>query len=72
MLTWYKKSEAKSASANFTWLHFLFPNSFVFPYFNSNILYSVHLLGIRWSFAIDFFSNVLYETFDYFYNHMAD
>ena len=50
--------------------YFVFPNSFVFPYFNSNILYSVYLFGIRWSFAIDLFSNVLFQksiTFESMY-----
>ena len=37
MLYWYKKAETKTASTNFTWLCFVFPNSFVFSYFNSNI-----------------------------------
>ena len=31
-------SSKKTASTNFTWLCFVFPDSFVFPYFNSNIL----------------------------------
>ena len=65
MLSWYKKAEAKTASTNFTCLYFVFPNSFIFPYLNSNILYSDHLFGIRWSFAINLFSNVLFKTFDY-------
>ena len=65
MLTWFKNAEAKTASTNFIWSYFVFPNSFVFPYFNSNILYSVHLFGIWWSFAIDLFANVLLQTFDY-------
>ena len=43
MLTWYKKGKAKIGSTNFAWLYFVFPNSFVFPNFNSNILCSVHL-----------------------------
>ena len=30
--------QKKTASTNFTWLCVVFPNSFVFPYFNSNIL----------------------------------
>ena len=46
MLTSYKKGETKTANTNFTWLYFVFPNNFVFPYFNSSILYSVHLFGI--------------------------
>ena len=51
MLTWYKKVEAKTAKAkiastNFTLLYFVFPNSFVSPYFNSSILYYVHLFGV--------------------------
>ena len=53
MLTWYKKGETKTANTNFNWLYFVFPNSFVFPYFNTSILYSVRLFGISWSFAID-------------------
>ena len=57
---------AKTGSPNFTWLYFTFPNSSVFPYFNSNILCSVHLFGIRWSFAMDLFSNVLFQTSAYF------
>ena len=32
-------AETKTASTNFTWLGFVFPYSFVFPYFNSNIFY---------------------------------
>ena len=32
------KQKYKTASTNFTWLCFLFTNSFVFPYFNWNIL----------------------------------
>ena len=66
MLTWFKNAEAKTASTDFTWSYFVFPSSFVFPYFNLNILYSVHLFGIRCSFAIDLFSNALFQTFDYF------
>ena len=65
MLTWFKNAEAKTASTNFIWSYFVFPNSFVFPYFNSNILYPVLFFGIRWSFAADLFSNVLLQTFDY-------
>ena len=62
MLTWYKKQ--KTASNNFTWLYLVFHNSFVFPYFNSDILYSVYLFSIRLFFAINLFSNVLFQTFD--------
>ena len=43
---------------------FVFPNSFLFPYFNSNILYSVHLFGISWPFTIALFSNDLFQAFD--------
>ena len=68
MLIWYRKAEVKSESTNFTWLYFEFPNSFV--YFNSNILHSLHLLGMRWYFAIDLFSNVLFQTFDYICKHV--
>ena len=37
MLYWYKQAETKTASTNFTWLCFVFPNSFVFSCLNSNI-----------------------------------
>ena len=40
------------------------------PTLSGHILYSVHLFGIRWSFAIDLFSNVLLQTFDYFSKHV--
>ena len=59
--------EAKTAANNFTWLLFKTLDSIVFPYFNSNILYSVHLFGSRWFFAIDSFWNVLFQTFGYFW-----
>ena len=39
---------------------------FLFAYFNKNILYSVHLFRSRLSFAIDLFSNDLFQTFKYF------
>ena len=29
-LTWYKKTKAKTASTNFTWLYFVFSNSFAY------------------------------------------
>ena len=116
MPTWYRKARAKSASTNFTWLYFVFPNSFwggsrtaatskmerfaiivngfqplaiitkrsisddaavpdpslsfVFSNFNLNILYFVYLFGIRWSFAIDLFSNIFFQTLDYFWKHV--
>ena len=71
MLAWFKNAEAKTANTSkCTWLYFVFPDSFVFSYFNSNILYSVHLFGIRWSFAVDLFSNVLFQTFDYFWKYI--
>ena len=46
---------AKTARTNLTCLHFQTFDSFLFPYFNSNIFYSdpIHLLCIRWSFVID-------------------
>ena len=65
MLTWLENAGAKTASTNFTWSYFVFPNSFVFPYFNLNILCSVYLFGIQWSFAVDLLSNVLFQTFDF-------
>ena len=49
-------------------IFFAFPSSFVFRYFNSNILYSVDLFGIRWFFAVDMFSNVLFQTLISFEN----
>ena len=42
MLRWYKKGETKLGNTNLIWLRLVFPNSFLFSYFNSNILYSVH------------------------------
>ena len=66
MLTWFENAKAKTASTKFTWSYFVFPNSFAFSYFSSNNLYSVYLFGIRWSFAFDLLSNVLFQTFDYF------
>ena len=62
--------EAKTAGTNFTWLYFEIFDSFVLPYINSNISYSVYLFGIRCSFAIDLFSNVLSRTFVYFLQHI--
>ena len=70
MLTWFRKAEAKTASTNFTWSYFVFPNNFVFPYFNSNILYSVHLFGIWWSFAIDFFFRMFYSKHSITFENM--
>ena len=43
---------------------------FLFAHFITNILYSVHLLGTRWSFTINLFSNVLFQTFDYFWKYV--
>ena len=43
MPTRHRKKKTKNANTNFilyaytTWLYFVFPNSFVFPYFNSRI-----------------------------------
>ena len=42
----------------------------LFAYFNANILYSVHLLCARWSFAIGLFLNVLFQIFDYVRKHV--
>ena len=44
---------------------------FLFAYFNSNILYSVHLFCTRWSFAIDLFKCFFSQTFDYFWKHVT-
>ena len=55
MLYWCKWTEAKNARTNFTFLYFVYPNSLVFPFFNSNILYFIHLFDFQWSFAIVFF-----------------
>ena len=41
MLNWFKNAEAKTASTNFISSYFAFPNSFVFPYFNSNIFFGI-------------------------------
>ena len=59
-LVWYKKGETKTANTNFTWSCLVFPNRFVFSYFNSSILYSVHLFSIWWSFAINL---IIFECF---------
>ena len=55
---------SKSARNNLTYFQTF--DSFLFLYFNLNILYSVHLFCIRWSFVIDLFWNVLFQKFDYF------
>ena len=55
ILTYYEQMKAKTARANLTLLYFQTFNSFLFPYFNSNILYSVNLFCIRWSFVINLF-----------------
>ena len=44
--------------------------SFVFSNFNLHILYFVYLFGIRWSFTIDLFSNIFFQTLDYFWKHV--
>ena len=44
---------------------------FLFAYFNSNILYSVHLFCTQCFFAIDLFSNVLFQIFDYFWKDVS-
>ena len=72
MLTWYKLLEAKTASTNFTWLYFKTFDSFIFSHFNLNILHSVHLSGIWWFFAINLFSNVMFQTFDYSWKHIPN
>ena len=59
MLNLFKWVEEKTASNNFTLLYFAYRNNFVFPHFNSNVLYSLHLFGIQWSFAVNLFLNVL-------------
>ena len=46
MLIWNTKTETKTATTYLIWLYFVFPNSFVFSYFDLSILYSVHLFGI--------------------------
>ena len=73
-LIWFKVQllEAKTASTNFTWLHFKTFDSFIFSHFNLNILYSVHLFGIRWFFAINLFSSFLFQIFDYFWKHVPN
>ena len=43
-----------------------------FPHISLNILYSVHLFGIQWSFPINLFSNVLFQTSDYFRKHIPN
>ena len=58
--------EAKTASTNLTWLYICMC-IFQYEYF---IFYSVHLSCTRWCFAIELLSNVLFQTFDYFWKHM--
>ena len=41
-------------------VHILCSDSFLFPYVNSNILYSFYLFIIRWIFVVNLFSFVLY------------
>ena len=65
MLTWYEKTESKIACTNLTWLYFAFPNSFVFPYFKSNI-FSCLFVWYSMVSGIDLFSNILFQTFVYF------
>ena len=42
---------------NLTSLSFQTFNSFVFPYFNSNILYSINFFSIQCFFVVDVFLN---------------
>ena len=44
---------------------------FLFPCFNSIILYSVYLFCIQWSFAVDLFWNNLFQIFYYDWKHMS-
>ena len=46
--------------------HILYFVTALFFHISIRIFYTlVHLFGIQWSFAIDLFSNVLLQTFDY-------
>ena len=54
--TYYKQTDARTARNNLTWLYFQTFDSFLFPCFNSNILYSSYLFCTVWSFVIDLFS----------------
>ena len=51
---------AKAGSSHPNYLYFQTFDSFVFSYFNSNILCFIHSFCIGWFFVIDSSSNVLY------------
>ena len=51
---------AETSITKLTYLYFQTFNSFVFPYFNLNILRSIHLFCIRLFFVIDFFSSIVW------------
>ena len=71
ILTYYKQKGAKTARISLaTWLFFQLFDSVLFPYFSSNILYSVHLLCIQWPFVINLFSNNFFHAFDYFWKQV--
>ena len=72
ILTYYKQNGAKTARISLaTWLFFQIFDSILFPYFNSNILYSVHLLCIQWPFVMNLFSNNFFHAFDYFWKQVT-
>ena len=50
-----EQAKAKTANVNLTYLYFQTFWSLVFPYFNSNILYPIHLLCTWWFFIMDLF-----------------
>ena len=59
--TKYKQEKANNLSVNLTYVYFQAFVSFVFPYFNSNILCYVSFLCIPCFFVINLFLNVLYS-----------
>ena len=51
----------RSRSKNLTYIYVKTFDNFIFPYFKSIILYSIHWLCIQWFFEIDIFWSVLYS-----------
>ena len=70
ILAWYKKQKWKMQALTLPGYTLYFVKALYFSYFISNYLYYVHLFGIRWSFSIDLFPNVLFRTVDYFWKHV--
>ena len=72
-----KQARAKTLSTNLSYLYLQTFVSFAFPYFNSNVLYSIHFFCIPCFFVVNLFSNVcihssvwFFQTFDDFRKHV--